>query len=97
VRDLETATRKLAIALSEWERAVNEEYRLAKKSLELAGNYFPQRNAQIAIQEELKQIVVAGSFSNVQCGGINAAWSAWRPPQNSRSLTYRPMGGGWNG
>ena len=93
MRDLESATKRLAIALSEWERAVNEEYRLAKKSLDLAGNYFPQRNAQVAVQEELKAIIVAGSFSSVQCAGVNAAWSAWRPPQ-SRPMTYKPMGGG---
>lgn len=96
MRDLETAARNLAVALSEFQRAVNEEYRLVSKTLTANGDLFPARNAQIAVQDSLKRITSSGTFSSMQAAGINAAWRAWQPLQKARKLTYTKMGVGRN-
>ena len=74
MRDLESAALTLAIALSEFGRALDTAYRL--RQVEQA--QFPNRQAQILLQQEVKAIANRG-LSPIQSAGILGAWAAWRP------------------
>ena len=91
MRELETAVRNLAVALSEFQRALNEEYRLITKSLDANGDLFPKRSGKIELQKGLEKITSSGKFTSIQAGGINGAWRAWAPPVSPK-VPYQKMG-----
>jgi hypothetical protein len=81
MRELESAALNLAIALSEFGKALDTAYRL--RQVEQA--QFPNRQAQILLQQEVKAIANRG-LSPIQSAGLLGAWAAWRPQQAINSL-----------
>jgi hypothetical protein len=79
MRKLETAAHNLAIALSEFSRALDSEYRSISRNLSQQGDLFPRRNAQVILQNKLKKLTAHSQFAPVQAGGINGAWQSWGP------------------
>lgn len=80
MRELESAVKTLAVALSEFRRAVNEEYRLHELTLRSDGKYFPGRIAENRVRYDVNQILAAGGFSAIQEAAILGAIGAWQPP-----------------
>jgi hypothetical protein len=91
MRELETAVRNLAGALTEFQRALNEEYRIVSKTLDANGDLFPKRSGKIELQKSLEKITSSGKFTSIQAGRINGAWRAWAPPVASKT-PYQRMG-----
>jgi len=90
MREIREATEKLAIAISEWEAALNLEYIRRKQSMHRAGNLFPAHHALIGMQEDLKQLMGTGFFPKIHAITINSAWGAWRPISKKRINHARP-------
>lgn len=78
---LQESTEQLAIALKNWERAVNEAYKKELEEQKKGIFPFPHRQAQITLQERLKKLCKNSTFTSVQATAIQSAWQAWRPPQ----------------
>jgi len=78
---LRESTEQLAIALKNWERAVNEAYKKELEEQKKGIFPFPHRQAQITLQERIKKLCKSSTFTTVQAAAIQSAWQAWKPPQ----------------
>ena len=80
MRELETASRLFCISIADFQRALNEEFRLRELTARSEGAYFPERQAEAQVRVEFTRLLGAGSFSPTQETALLAVLGAWQPP-----------------
>lgn len=84
---LETALNELVQAAAKFQAACDDYYREQRRTPNCRAPYPPHPQAQLNLQEKIRQITAVGTYSNMQRGAVLGAFSAWQPPQPKRVLS----------
>ena len=85
--NLESKIQALTQAAADFQVACDEYYLEQRRRPKHFGDFPPQPQAQLNLQEKIRQITALGTYSNVQARAIQGAFLGWRPPQPKRPLS----------
>lgn len=92
-RILEEAFLETMECLARLHDAMNKTHMGYARNLQERGERRAIGQAELAMRDDLQALISVGNYSSLQCRGMNAAISAWRPPVKDNRVRSFPLTG----